>query len=75
MMITCRKPCNIGGRRFAIGDTVPESCIDKARLKRLANMGLVAIINTPDTQTAAMPEVKQNKPAAVNTGRKRGAKA
>lgn len=46
--ITCMKPCVIGGRRFIIGDDVPESCIDKARLNRLVDLKLISVVEISD---------------------------
>lgn len=73
MIVTCRKPCSIGGKRFAIGDTVPVSCIDKSRVKHLQELGLITIVDAPD---AAPVTVKSEQPiqTTVTPARKRGVK-
>lgn len=49
--ITCKKPCNIGGVSFVIGDDVPEELIAPGREATLAKFGLISVatIYTPDT--------------------------
>lgn len=56
--ITCKKPCNIGGERFAIGDDVPVELIAPGREAVLVKYGLISVENAPEA-----PSV----PAATDT--------
>lgn len=51
--ITCKKPCNIGGERFAIGDDVPEKLFAPGREATLVKYGLISVENVPDTPSTA----------------------
>lgn len=46
--ITCKKPCNIGGERFAIGDDVPVKLIAPDREAVLVKYGLISVKNVPE---------------------------
>ena len=46
--ITCKKPCNIGGERFAIGDDVPVELIAPGREAVLVKYGLISVENVPE---------------------------
>lgn len=51
--ITCKKPCNIGGERFAIGDDVPEKLVAPGREATLVKYGLISVENVPDAPATA----------------------
>lgn len=46
--ITCKKPCNIGGERFAIGDDVPVELIAPGREAVLVKYGLISVEDAPE---------------------------
>lgn len=50
--ITCKKPCNIGGERFAIGDDVPVKLIAPGREAVLVKYGLISVENFPESPSA-----------------------
>lgn len=54
--ITCKKPCNIGGTRFAIGDAVPNELVAPDREATLIRYGLIAVEDVPDA-TANAPAI------------------
>lgn len=47
--IKCKKPCNIGGTRFFIGDTVPEELVALGREATLAKYGLISVEEVPES--------------------------
>lgn len=75
--IICRKPCNIGGTRFSIGESVPEQLIALERETALVKYGLISIEDIPDAAPDA-PKVKndsQTQPSvAADGGKKRNGK-
>ena len=50
--ITCKKPCNIGGERFAIGDDVPVELVAPGREAALVKYGLISVENVPEAPSA-----------------------
>lgn len=50
--ITCKKPCTIGGERFAIGDDVPEKLIAPGREATLVKYGLISVEDAPEAPSA-----------------------
>lgn len=50
--ITCKKPCNIGGERFAIGDEVPLKLVAPGREATLVKYGLISVENVPEAPSA-----------------------
>ena len=50
--ITCKKPCTIGGERFAIGDDVPEKLIAPGREAALVKYGLISVEDVPEAPSA-----------------------
>lgn len=47
--ITCKKPCNIGGTYFVIGDAVPEGLIAPGREAALIKYGLISVEDFPES--------------------------
>jgi len=64
--ITCKKPCNIGGERFAIGDDVPVKLIAPGREAALVKYGLISVENVPEapsTPVSTNPPEAQQQPS------------
>lgn len=53
--ITCKKPCNIGGMRFTIGDDVPAELIAPGREAALVGYGLISVENFPEFPSTPVP--------------------
>ncbi len=84
--ITCKKPCNIGGTRFAVGDTIPEELIDPVRETTIAKYGFISVeevrenapsnpaTNTPDGNKGGTQEPMKGQQSESSTGNGDGEK-
>ena len=68
-MFVAKKPCNFAGKRFAIGEEIPEELIDSNRKMTLLKFGRIEQVETPenDDTKQTSPEDGENKPNAPVT--------
>ena len=64
-MIIAKKPCNVGGKKYLTGETIPSEAILPARTKQLADIGLIEV--RPD---ASKQKPKVDKPKKADTAPK-----
>ena len=49
MRLAARKPCSFGGRKFFIGQEIPEGLVLDAAVQE--RMGVLTILSVPDSRT------------------------
>ena len=49
MRLVARKPCSFGGRKFFIGQEIPEGLVLDAAVQE--RMGVLTILSVPDSRT------------------------
>lgn len=47
-MFVAKKPCNFAGKRYAIGEQIPEGLIDESRERTLLKFGTIAKVEIPE---------------------------
>jgi len=63
-MFVAKKPCNFAGKRFAIGEQIPEELIDDSRKRTLLKFGTIAQVDAPEGEN------RPNTPVTDENGEK-----
>lgn len=63
-MFVAKKPCNFAGKRFAIGEQIPEGLIDDNRKRTLLKFGTIAKVDRQEDDDIEQtpPENGENEP-------------
>lgn len=67
-MYVAKKPCNFAGKRYVIGETIPDELVDTNRAGTLLKFGLIEKVEEKQPEAGNEEPKGENKPAAVPDG-------
>ena len=67
-MYVAKKPCNFAGKKFAIGEEIPEELIDPNRFEKLVKFGRIEKVEEKQPDTGDTKPESKSAPENVHDG-------
>ena len=67
-MYVAKKPCNFAGKRYVIGETIPDELVDTNRAGTLLKFGLIEKVEEKQPEAGNKEPKGENKPVDVPDG-------